>query len=91
MFGMGTGGALPLCVTGMRPRWGWPRGSAGHRAVVCASGGGALIGKARVLHGDVEIEVKPHGPISTGQLNALLRLHLPPINQVVFLGPLGGG
>ncbi len=27
--------------------------------------------------------------ISTGQLNALLRLHLPPINQVVFLDPSG--
>ena len=27
--------------------------------------------------------------ISTGQLNALLRLHLQPIDEVVFLGPDG--
>ena len=26
-------------------------------------------------------------PISTGQLNALLRLHIQPINPVVFGGP----
>jgi len=26
-------------------------------------------------------------PVSTGQLNALLRLHLRPINLVVFQGP----
>ena len=25
--------------------------------------------------------------ISTGKLNALLRFHIPPINQVVYLGP----
>ena len=27
--------------------------------------------------------------ISTGQLNALLRLHLRPIDEVVYLGPQG--
>ena len=29
-------------------------------------------------------------PISTGQLNTLLRLHLQPIDVVVYHGPLGG-
>ena len=32
---------------------------------------------------------KAERAISTGQLNTLLCLHTPPINQVVFLGPSG--
>jgi len=31
--------------------------------------------------------VVKHSAISTGQLNASLRLHLPPIDLVVFQGP----
>ncbi len=33
--------------------------------------------------------MKANRAISTGQLRALLRLHTPPINQVVFLDPSG--
>ena len=35
------------------------------------------------------LEGKDERTISTGQLNTLLCLHLPPINEVVFLGPSG--
>ncbi len=32
--------------------------------------------------------VKPHGPISTGQLHVLPRFHSQPINLMVYQGPL---
>ena len=37
----------------------------------------------------VKLHKKVDGPISTPQLNVLPRLHLVPINQIVFLGSHG--
>ena len=34
-------------------------------------------------------QIKPIGAISTSQLNVLPRLHLWPIDEVVYLGPQG--
>ena len=79
MFGMGTGVTPPL----------WPPGN--------------LIGQIRTRSDSIESQSKrcqsiqhmrsTYGqasrPISTGQLNALLRLHTQPINLVVFQGSLG--
>ena len=67
VFGMGTGGSLPLYP---------PDKSSSDSA-------------PRALHSEhVSLEFNPSPrPISTGRLNALLRLHLRPINLVFYQGP----
>ena len=75
VFGMGTGVAPPV----------WPPGTAAmpsYEILECR-------------HADLAIRTKPirgqaARPISTGQLNALRRLHLRPINLVIFQGPSEG-
>ena len=73
VFGMGTGVAPPLWSPGtLLYLWGSPRGlPLLERSIASTSG---------------DCSPSPR-PISTGRLNALLRLHLRPINLVIYQGP----
>ena len=45
------------------------------------------IGRVRLLSSREQIQWSSPRPISTAKLSTLLRLHLLPINQVIYLGP----
>ena len=83
VFGMGTGVAPPAMPPGIaRPRRLAPRRIRrfSSAARLCS------------LHSfnNQKYRGQAARPISTGQLNALPRLHLRPINLVIFQGPSGG-
>ena len=86
VFGMGTGVAPPLYVGGKNGAA--PRET---RRASCSNSGKGNSPDRR--DGGEAITVQKCGqadrPISTGQLNPLLDLHLRPINVVVFNGPDG--
>ena len=79
MFGMGTGGTLSL---------GSPKACLSFRIDI---DGLSTIAAWQLVRAKLYAWSKFYGQaeraISTGQLNALLRFHIRPINQVVYLGP----
>ncbi len=95
VFGMGTGVAFQIWsperdlssrsrLGRPRYRWNWaegsePEGTGSPRHV-------RLWPKSQSVQQERWIHVAKHSPVSTGKLSALLRLHIRPINLVVFQG-----
>jgi hypothetical protein len=80
VFGMGTGVAPPAI----------PPGNHEIFAAACAAPNTEILERSRTLLSFGKYRGQAARAISTGQLNALPRLHLRPINLVIYQGPLGG-
>jgi hypothetical protein len=91
VFGMGTGVTstlLPPKIVSTGGRGARNRGRAA-RAKKLGIDIDGLCHKERTVRACIESKFygQAERAISTGKLNTLLRLHIRPINQVVFLGP----
>ena len=78
MFGMGTGGT---------PSLGSPKSRDDNFGVGISDGLAVLTSKRNCCYCTSKFYGQAERAISNGKLNALLRLHIRPINVVVFHGP----
>ena len=85
-FGMGSGGSRSLMPSGKKV----PDSFAFDACRVRQSESNHAVHSTIERSNRLRLYGRASRAISTGSLSALLRVHTQPINQVVFLGPLGG-